>query len=512
MDNRSRHIIHKINTNVNCSAASFNTMQGLDINELIKSAIGDVEDKLDDLGISNRLLFDSITLDLQVEKMDLYALREKIVEELIHKLDAYIISEQKAEKEASIQLSKQFSDVEALIYFLKNGSLPWSVKSVSLNFESCQPNKDRSHWVQALSECLYHQPQTVTRLVNQFKQDDILSFLKRLTTDRTVEDIRTLSALVKNRSAKHSKVYDLSYRLNLILMELVVIQATKVYLDSSINDFKWEPVLLGFVQRIIDDYPQLSIGFYAAVFSDIPFLTSDNWKKWVNIPQNNPSASAENAILKELDTNNADESSTLEIHNLKNPFDEKIDSLVNDFKPSVSSEIADQEDLKYGVLVQNAGIILLHPFLTTFFKKVGLLENGKFISNACKQRAICLLHYIASGEEEFPEELLSFQKYICNYPIQADIPKHLPISTFEKQEVESLLHAVLSHWSKMKGTSIQGLRGNFLIRKGVLREDDNEAMVHVEHQTADVLLNSLPWGLNIAKFPWHTTLLTIKWS
>jgi hypothetical protein len=50
-----------------------------------------------------------------------------------------------------------------------------------------------------------------------------------------------------------------------------------------------------------------------------------------------------------------------------------------------------------GVFVQHAGVVLLHPFLAHFFKIIHLVENGHFVNHALHQKALYIIHYLATG-------------------------------------------------------------------------------------------------------------------
>src|SRR5690606_18891920 len=49
------------------------------------------------------------------------------------------------------------------------------------------------------------------------------------------------------------------------------------------------------------------------------------------------------------------------------------------------------------IQVSNAGIVLIQPFLKKFFGKLGLVEGKDFQNEFCRERAVCLLHYLGTG-------------------------------------------------------------------------------------------------------------------
>ena len=66
--------------------------------------------------------------------------------------------------------------------------------------------------------------------------------------------------------------------------------------------------------------------------------------------------------------------------------------------------------------INNAGLVLLHPFFVHLFSKLQLIEKNKFKSSKEQQKAIQLVSYLHSGISEFPEYDLVLPKLICNYP------------------------------------------------------------------------------------------------
>lgn len=183
---------------------------------------------------------------------------------------------------------------------------------------------------------------------------------------------------------------------------------------------------------------------------------------------------------------------------------------------SVDIGQASKEEEKYSpfesIQVINAGIVLLHPFLKKFFSKLGLVEGKDFQNEFCRERAVCLLHYLGTGEIKFPAEKLAFAKFLCQFPLHHPVPEQLPISPFEMAESDNLLQSVIDHWTALKNTSIEGLRINFFHRLGLLQKEDDVWTLIIESQTSDILIDRLPWPVSPVKLPWMPELLTVKWN
>ena len=165
-----------------------------------------------------------------------------------------------------------------------------------------------------------------------------------------------------------------------------------------------------------------------------------------------------------------------------------------------------------GLFIDNAGAILLHPFLSTLFETVGYTKDKAFINQEAQVKAIHLFAYAISGELDLPEFNLTLNKFLCGYPLEESFDSFVELEQEAKNEVDQMLGAVIKHWAPLKDTTPDGLRVNFLQRKGklVLKESGYELMVKKEPY--DILLNKLPWGIGIVKLPWMDQVLHVDWN
>src|SRR5207249_2404806 len=63
--------------------------------------------------------------------------------------------------------------------------------------------------------------------------------------------------------------------------------------------------------------------------------------------------------------------------------------------------------------IDNAGLVLLWPFLRHFFGHLGLLDEGRFRDGEAVQRATGLLGHLATGDPAPAEYLLPLCKVLC---------------------------------------------------------------------------------------------------
>ncbi|MDX2070793.1 MAG: contractile injection system tape measure protein [Haliscomenobacter sp.] len=164
-----------------------------------------------------------------------------------------------------------------------------------------------------------------------------------------------------------------------------------------------------------------------------------------------------------------------------------------------------------GYFIQNAGIVLLHPFLAQFFKRLELCEGLEFKDDWSRQKAICLLHYLGTGEIHTPEYHLVLPKFLCGLPLNIPLDHSIHISPAEQAEADNLLAAVIEHWGALGSASPDGLREGFLQREGKLEKRPSGWFLRVESKTLDILLDRLPWNLSLLKLPWMEEMLRVEW-
>ncbi|UYQ93540.1 contractile injection system tape measure protein [Chitinophaga horti] len=166
-----------------------------------------------------------------------------------------------------------------------------------------------------------------------------------------------------------------------------------------------------------------------------------------------------------------------------------------------------------GLAINNAGLVLLHPFLVHLFRKLEwLTEKDHQLREDAVDRAVHLLAFLASGETQLPEYEMVLCKILCGVAPERAIVREVTLTEEEKQQAETLLQAVLEHWTPLNNTSIAALRETFLQRPGLLFNKDGEWVIQVEQRTVDVLLNRLPWGVSIIRLPWVPQLFRVNWA
>ena len=124
-------------------------------------------------------------------------------------------------------------------------------------------------------------------------------------------------------------------------------------------------------------------------------------------------------------------------------------------------------DQAAGILVDNAGLVLLHPFLPRFFEGLGVADGDELLDPG---RALCLLHHLATGELTAPEHQLTLAKVLCGVPLDEPVEADVGLTEAETAEAIALLEAAIGHWGALRGSSPDALRGEFLMRPGMLAD------------------------------------------
>ncbi|WP_119790493.1 contractile injection system tape measure protein [Flavobacterium anhuiense] len=170
----------------------------------------------------------------------------------------------------------------------------------------------------------------------------------------------------------------------------------------------------------------------------------------------------------------------------------------------------DENDIISESYVDNAGLVLIHPFLKSLFENCKLLNKDNTINDP--EVAAHLLHYAATGKEQDYENAMIFEKFLCNIPIVEPIERNIVLSEEMKKEAATMLQAVLSNWDIMKKSSAELLQNEFLQRSGKLDINGDESpVITMERKTQDILLDKLNWNLSIIKLAWKKRIIYVNW-
>jgi Contractile injection system tape measure protein len=173
-------------------------------------------------------------------------------------------------------------------------------------------------------------------------------------------------------------------------------------------------------------------------------------------------------------------------------------------------------DERAGIPIQNAGLVILWPFLSRHFRQLGLMEKGQWRDEIAQMRGVFLLQYLVEFEEwdaenEPSEHLLMLNKLLCGLSPESLVTLDGPLTDLEKEYSELLLKAAMQNWKAMANTSVQGFQRSFLFREGLLSRQGDNWNLKVSVRGYDQILAQLDWGLAVIKLPYNNYLIYTEW-
>lgn len=169
-------------------------------------------------------------------------------------------------------------------------------------------------------------------------------------------------------------------------------------------------------------------------------------------------------------------------------------------------------DTSFRIQVKNAGVVLANNYFPMLFERAGLLVDKTFSGPEQQQMAIALLNYLVWGQCNLEGALLPLNKLLCGVSLSSTVSLPESLSSEQKGLTEGLLHAMIGHWREIGDCSIDGFRGNWLVRDGLLTETTDYWQLVVEKRGYDVLLQKAPFSFSIIRFPWMEKPLHVSWG
>ncbi|ANF52015.1 hypothetical protein A0O34_16505 [Chryseobacterium glaciei] len=476
------HIIQKVFVEItvnnkekaNSIKDDISSFLSIDVFPEIEKYINALEDTLAD----HTLQIPRLELNLDVKNSSLNTeLKNKIAqlfkEELSEITRPIENSNQESESDTQAYLiENQEKIVQTFIYFLQNGSMPW--------------------WNSDKKRITFLEPKVFDTLIlaNNFQKSIIPVLLKQNVQERIInqlsnEQIAQLCLIVlKNKDLKINLKVDVISRFSKLshtdrqIIWRLILNVLSEYLKNSNSN------LGEYLLRQISKIEQTS-------FSQ----TKNNHQNLKTVVEIFPFIK-ENEILESIKNNSK-----------VNPENGKTSTEKIDKKNETVPEELSQNDGQY---IQNAGLILIHPFIKTFFEHCNLLDPK---TQQLIDPELCahLLHYVATGKTNAPEYDLVFEKFLCNIPMNQTINKHIKLSRKHKTQAKNVIESVQHNWTPMKTSSAALLQNEFFQRSGKLVVTDHDYTLTVERKAQDILLDKLGWGLGLVKLPWQEKFIFINW-
>lgn len=171
----------------------------------------------------------------------------------------------------------------------------------------------------------------------------------------------------------------------------------------------------------------------------------------------------------------------------------------------------ESDESEENIYVQNAGMVILWPFLTRFFRNLGFLDGDDFKGDAERERAVFLLQFLVDSGEPPPEYLLALNKLLAGWTVADAVDLPYPLSSEEKRHCSQLLAAVKSYWKPLANTSIEGMQRSFFQREGILARKGEHWNLKIEKKGMDILVTKLNWSISMVNLSFNDIILYVEW-
>jgi hypothetical protein len=162
--------------------------------------------------------------------------------------------------------------------------------------------------------------------------------------------------------------------------------------------------------------------------------------------------------------------------------------------------------------VDDAGLVILWPFLERFFVRVGLLDlDRRFIDEQATMQAIALLSQLAIEDPEPAEFRLPLAKLLCGRAPETPFVLERPLEPEQIAECDRLIAAAIENAPILRDMSVAAFRANFLQRSAALSIREGAWQLDVEDQPHDLVLERFPWSWSWVKLAWMPDPLFVRW-
>jgi hypothetical protein len=489
MKTAHNHIIEKVFVEINTKSSEKAGLIKNDISGLLYTRLfPELETLFDTIDIDDKILrIGSLHVNTST---DVKQINEAVITEVVREIasglkqateeiggqsetDGFVTDDIKIS--AQQLMSAEFNDEQIFINFIQTGALPWFAGKAKLEDILADENWFRlvanPHFSKKLRRLLVDNKTNLLRFVKQIPVANILVFAFILFPD--LKPTENLIQLIHNQlSAKEQAVF-----LSAILQLFFEIENQKKYV--KITD-EYLSAVEEFIQiSEIERKNEVKQSFESFIKNEFVRLLAH--KKYQKKKEFSVEKKRDNSLDIAIDG------------------DEKIQS---------SEEKIKQESLH----INNAGLVLLHPFLKTFFITTGIADPSGKIGIENLDIAVQALHFIATGSEAVYEAELVFEKFLCGLSVHHPVIRESLLTGEIRTEADEMLKAVITNWAALKNTSPDGLREAFIQRDGILQKTEKGYKLTVEAKTWDVLLDRLPW--NYTYINWHLIdkLIFVEWQ
>lgn len=404
---------------------------------------------------------------------------------------------------ASYKLTSQKQkELEALLYFLENGNYPWWF----------QNEKSQQEPPALLKKALIDQGEELVLQILSLRKGKSDQIFKKILTRLFIHSNDSGYIQIITAAIRLLNNHRLSQNVELIMKNTDQIKkALFTEIPLSTKDFHQ----FLFTEILLHDYEGREDFLYHFLHRLMVMTKADALEN-SSLTANFLSADALKVAFLKIIDKGASRGNTgkgeKKVGDSHPPETPQAKGPVPDDKKSSGNKLPDGDKDTEAIYIDNAGLLLLHPFLPALFAQSGILaEDRQFVSIEAQQKAAVLLFYIQSGEVEYKEWDMAFNKVLCGLNHQDVLEDNLSVSHKDKENCDQLLEAVIEHWEALKGASVPALRQTFISREGKLSQKEEHWLVQVERTGVDVLLDRLPWGYGVIKLPWLKNMIFTEW-
>ncbi|SMP13290.1 contractile injection system tape measure protein [Chryseobacterium profundimaris] len=461
-----------------------NSFLSIDVFPEIENHIKTIESQL----TGRTLQIPILEVNIDVKNSSLSTeLKDKIAELFKEKLSEIIVSEETSDAKTEHRskpswVNHQEKMLQTFIFFLENGYMPW--------WNSDKESMDLLET--AVFETIISAPGFGKNMISILSEKHVLDRIIHQLSDKQITQLCLYLPEVKELKINLDleRIQDLSglnYDERAVIWRLVL-EILVRHNDASQNflrEYFLERISKGLFKKNILKKKKVLAHIFTFITENEIAESIKNKEKIKNSEDKNPENITKNGNAENL---------------------VKASEIIQKSREEISNEEIPHD----GQYVQNAGLILIHPFLKTFFEHCNLLDKQ---TQQLTDPELCthLLHYIATGNINAPEYEMIFEKFLCNIPINQSINRHIKLSRKHKAEAKNVIKSVLHNWSPMKKSSPALLQNEFFQRPGKLVVTDYDYTLTVERKTQDILLDRLSWGIGFVKLPWKEKFLLVNW-
>ncbi len=301
-----------------------------------------------------------------------------------------------------------------------------------------------------------------------------------ITKDNTVSEIASLFSFFEQISTENLKQLKKEVLLKILFRKTIM----------ALKSGRWDrltPRILW--QEIIWD---ATAGFGAIEHELMAEIMTMNERLSVNLRM----SLIQLVELKNAQSNQQTNSNSAVIKKLAN------NSEITSEKPALITE---------GISINNAGLVLVNGYVKTLFDRLILIENDRFKNQEAVDSAVHYLQYVVNGLTHNEEHFLVLNKIICGLHPSNEVSDGLEISDANKTLIDGMIQAIINYWPAIGDCSINGFRGNWLIRDGIIREENDRWNLIIEKRAYDILIQQAPFSFGIIKHPWMEKPIHVNW-